>query len=78
MDGRGVVLAQLAIPADRADRAALGMASLGQPAPEPLSEVAVRYLRDAILEGRLRARARIRQEAVARELGTSRIPVREA
>jgi DNA-binding GntR family transcriptional regulator len=45
---------------------------------EPLSQVATRYLRDAILEGRLRAGDRIRQEAVARELGTSRIPVREA
>lgn len=54
------------------------MAALGHAASEPLSEVAVRYLRDAILEGRLRAGARIRQEAVARELGTSRIPVREA
>jgi DNA-binding GntR family transcriptional regulator len=45
---------------------------------EPLSQVATRYLREAILEGRLRAGARIRQEAVAKELGTSRIPVREA
>lgn len=45
---------------------------------EPLSQVATRYLRDAILDGRLRAGARIRQEALARELGTSRIPVREA
>jgi DNA-binding GntR family transcriptional regulator len=45
---------------------------------EPLGQVATRYLRDAILAGRLRAGARIRQEAVARELGTSRIPVREA
>jgi DNA-binding GntR family transcriptional regulator len=54
------------------------VAALNHVAPEPLSEVAVRYLRDAILDGRLRAGARIRQEAVARELGTSRIPVREA
>jgi DNA-binding GntR family transcriptional regulator len=45
---------------------------------EPLSQVATRYLREAILEGRLRAGVRIRQEAIARELGTSRIPVREA
>jgi len=54
------------------------MATPGQAMPEPLSEIAVRYLRDAILEGRLRSGARIRQEAIARELGTSRIPVREA
>lgn len=71
-------VAQLAIPPERASRASLGVVALGQTAPEPLSEVAVRYLRDAILEGRLRAGVRIRQEAVARELGTSRIPVREA
>lgn len=45
---------------------------------EPLSQVATRYLREAILEGRLRAGDRIRQEAIARQLGTSRIPVREA
>jgi DNA-binding GntR family transcriptional regulator len=43
-----------------------------------LSQVATRYLREAILEGRLRAGDRIRQEAIARQLGTSRIPVREA
>jgi DNA-binding GntR family transcriptional regulator len=35
-------------------------------------------LRAAILDGRLAAGSPIRQEAVARELGTSRIPVREA
>lgn len=51
-----------------------GRARLG----EPLAEVVTRHLRDAILEGRLKAGARIRQEAVAQELGTSRIPVREA
>ena len=45
---------------------------------EPLGQLATRYLRDAILAGRLRAGARIRQEAIAQELGTSRIPVREA
>ncbi|MFT4038931.1 MAG: GntR family transcriptional regulator [Thermomicrobiales bacterium] len=45
---------------------------------EPLSEVATRYLRAAILDGRLRPGARLRQEAIARELGASRIPVREA
>jgi DNA-binding GntR family transcriptional regulator len=35
-------------------------------------------LREHILEGRLKPGERIRQEAVAREMGTSRIPVREA
>ncbi|MCA9880933.1 MAG: GntR family transcriptional regulator [Thermomicrobiales bacterium] len=45
---------------------------------EPLSELATRYLRAAILDGRLRPGTRLRQEAIARELGASRIPVREA
>lgn len=44
----------------------------------PLSEIATRYLRAAILDGRLRPGTRLRQEAIARELGASRIPVREA
>ena len=35
-------------------------------------------LRDAIFDGRLAPGTPIRQEAVARDLGTSRIPVREA
>jgi DNA-binding GntR family transcriptional regulator len=35
-------------------------------------------LRETILDGRLRPGERIRQETVAREFGTSRIPVREA
>lgn len=47
-------------------------------AGELLGEVVTRRLRDDILEGRLRPGERIRQEAVARELGASRIPVREA
>jgi DNA-binding GntR family transcriptional regulator len=45
---------------------------------EPLSELATRYLRAAILDGRLRPGTRLRQEAIAKELGASRIPVREA
>lgn len=45
---------------------------------EPLRQMVTRYLRSAIYDGRLPPGAAIRQEAVARELGTSRIPVREA
>jgi DNA-binding GntR family transcriptional regulator len=37
-----------------------------------------RYLRTSILNGRLKPGDRVRQEAVAAALGTSRIPVREA
>ena len=36
------------------------------------------HLREAIFEGRIKAGSPIRQEAVAAELGVSRIPVREA
>lgn len=45
---------------------------------EPLAGAVARHLRDAIYDGTLQPGAPIRQEAVARELGTSRIPVREA
>ncbi len=45
---------------------------------EPLAALVARRLREAIMEGSLRPGDRIRQEGVARELGTSRIPVREA
>jgi DNA-binding GntR family transcriptional regulator len=45
---------------------------------QPLATHVTRQLRDAILDGRLKPGAPVRQEAVAREFGTSRIPVREA
>jgi DNA-binding GntR family transcriptional regulator len=48
------------------------------PNHEPLAALVARHLREAIMEGSLRPGDRIRQESVARELGTSRIPVREA
>jgi DNA-binding GntR family transcriptional regulator len=44
----------------------------------PLAELVTEQLRAAIFEGQLAPGAPIRQETVARELGTSRIPVREA
>jgi DNA-binding GntR family transcriptional regulator len=44
----------------------------------PLHERVARELRAAILEGRLAPGERIRQEHVAHDFGTSRIPVREA
>ena len=46
--------------------------------PETRVDLVVRQLRDRILDGTLRPGERIRQEAVATALGTSRIPVREA
>lgn len=45
---------------------------------EPLASVVSRNIREAILDGRLKPGDRIRQEDIARRLGTSRIPVREA
>lgn len=45
---------------------------------EPFAEIVVRHLREQIYEGLLNPGSAIRQEAVAKELGVSRIPVREA
>lgn len=45
---------------------------------ESYTQAVASYLRRAIADGRLKPGAPIRQEAVARELGVSRIPVREA
>jgi len=47
-------------------------------AHEPLAKLVADHLRGAILDGSLKPGDRIRQEAIAHELGTSRIPVREA
>ena len=44
----------------------------------PLAVLVTKELRDAILDGRLKPGMPIRQEAIARIHGTSRIPVREA
>jgi DNA-binding GntR family transcriptional regulator len=44
----------------------------------PLAEWVSAQLREAILNGSLKPGERIRQEAVATQYGTSRIPVREA
>ena len=45
---------------------------------EPLGQLIARRVRDAILDGRLGPGTRVRQEALARRFGVSRIPVREA
>jgi DNA-binding GntR family transcriptional regulator len=45
---------------------------------EPRAALVSRRIRDAILDGELKPGERIRQEAIAQRLGTSRIPVREA
>ena len=44
----------------------------------PLSDRVYQRLRDAIIDGRLAAGEWLRQEALAQELGTSQLPVREA
>ena len=43
-----------------------------------LSDIAFRRLRDAIIDGRLKPGQWLRQETLARELGMSQMPVREA
>lgn len=45
---------------------------------EPLGQAIARVVREAIQDGRLRPGTPIRQEALAKRLGASRIPVREA
>jgi|SRR5271157_524740 len=44
----------------------------------PLSDRVYQKLRDAIIDGRLVAGQWLRQEALAQELGTSQLPIREA
>ncbi|MCA9861712.1 MAG: GntR family transcriptional regulator [Thermomicrobiales bacterium] len=66
------------VPHPDASAGSMAPAEADRAGGEPLSEIATRYLRAAILDGRLRPGARLRQEAIARELGASRIPVREA
>jgi DNA-binding GntR family transcriptional regulator len=51
---------------------------VGETPYEPLASIVGRSIREAILDGRLTPGERIRQEDIARRLGTSRIPVREA
>ena len=48
------------------------------PGYTPLAASVADHLREAIISGRYKVGERIRQEAVAEEVGTSRIPVREA
>jgi DNA-binding GntR family transcriptional regulator len=53
-------------------------ASVDEATYRPLAMLVTKELRDAILDGRLKPGTPIRQEAIARIHGTSRIPVREA
>lgn len=45
---------------------------------EPMSNVVAAWIRNRIIDGELKPGERIRQDAVAKACGTSRIPVREA
>ena len=71
-------MALVSLPQPDPPAGSLALAESERAGGEPLSELATRHLRDAILDGRLRPGTRLRQEAIARELGASRIPVREA
>lgn len=56
---------------------------LGRPRPSPLHQASVgagvtEALREMIFDGRLEAGQRVPQDEIARELGVSRLPVREA
>ncbi len=46
--------------------------------PDTRSDVIAEALRDAIIDGRLKQGERLREDAVAKEHGVSRVPVREA
>lgn len=62
-----------------ADAAAVTPSDLGMDgAREPLGNAIATRLRESILDGHLPAGTPIRQEALAQQFGTSRIPVREA
>lgn len=61
-----------------APTAVAGRARKPAPASATRVDLVAQYLRAAILDGRIRPGERVRQEAVAAALGTSRIPVREA
>jgi DNA-binding GntR family transcriptional regulator len=46
--------------------------------PRPLPDIIYQWLRDRILTGQLTPGTEIRQELLARQFGTSRVPIREA
>ncbi len=52
--------------------------STPRPRRQNLADDVAAHLRDAILSGRLQSGARVDQDAIAEELGVSRLPVREA
>jgi len=54
------------------------LGDLDAPVSRSASDVAAELIREAILDGRLEPGTRLKEEDLARELGTSRTPVREA
>lgn len=62
----------------RASRPAVADSAAGRPPYKTKTEMAYEHLRDAIIGGRLAPGSRIVAHQVARELGISEIPVREA
>lgn len=57
---------------------AIDAGTAGTDSYKPMAEAVVRHIREAIFDGRLAHGAPLRQESIARDLGVSRIPVREA
>jgi len=54
------------------------LAAEGPSGYEPMSNLVANWIRERIIDGELKPGERIRQDAVAKACGTSRIPVREA
>lgn len=76
-DADDAVLASITV-ADAIDPDADDDAASVKAGYEPIGQAIARRVREAILDGRLSPGTRIRQEALARRFGVSRIPVREA
>lgn len=55
-----------------------GIASAGRPKHQSLKDMASEHIREGIVSGRFGPGAKVDQDQIARELGISRLPIREA